>query len=159
QQRLGVGVGGAGVHRLGVGELDDLPQVHDGDPVGDVPHHAEVVGDEDIGEAVQVLQIGEEVEDLGLDGHVEGGDGLVGDDQPRVHGERPGDADALALPPGELVGVPVDVRRRQPDDVEQLLGTAADLGGGPEAVDVQRVGHDVARAAARVERRVRVLED
>jgi hypothetical protein len=34
-------------HVGGGPELNDLPQVHDGDPVRDVAHDREVVGDED----------------------------------------------------------------------------------------------------------------
>ncbi len=45
-----------------------------------------------------------QVEHLGPDGHVQGGDGLVGDDEVGLHDEGPGDADALALTAGELVG-------------------------------------------------------
>ena len=45
-----VGVPGPVDHVLGGPELDDLAQVHDGDPVRDVPHDREVVGDEDEGE-------------------------------------------------------------------------------------------------------------
>ena len=68
-------------------------------------HDREVVGDEEVGEAQLLLEVLEEVEDLGLDGDVEGRDGLVADDELRVEGEGAGDADALALAAGELVGV------------------------------------------------------
>ena len=91
------------VDGVGRPELHDLAQVHDRDPVGDVADDAEVVGDEEVGEAELLLQVLEQVEDLGLDRDVERRDGLVGDDQLRVQGERPGDADALALAAGELV--------------------------------------------------------
>ena len=79
------------------GDLDDLPEVHDRDPVRHVPHDAEVVRDEDVGQPELVLEVGEEVEHLRLDRDVKGRDGLVGDDDRRVDGERPGDADPLAL--------------------------------------------------------------
>ena len=32
---------------LSAGDLDDAPEVHDGDPVGDVPRGGEIVGDEE----------------------------------------------------------------------------------------------------------------
>ena len=60
-------------------------------------HDREVVGDEEVGEAELRLQVLEQVDDLALDRHVEGGDGLVADKNLRLHGERAGDADALAL--------------------------------------------------------------
>jgi hypothetical protein len=48
-----------------------------------VADHAEVVGDEDVGELELVLEVLEQVDDLGLDRDVQRGDRLVGDDQPR----------------------------------------------------------------------------
>ena len=75
---------------------------------------AQVVGDEQIGEVEFVLQIHENVQNLGLDGHVQGGYRLVGDDELGLHRQSPGDADALALAAGELMGVAIG-----------LLGTEA----------------------------------
>ena len=46
----------------------------------------------------------EQVDHLRLDRHVERGDRLVGHEQLGVQGQGPGDADALALAAGELVG-------------------------------------------------------
>ena len=51
-------------------------------------HHGQVVGDEDHRQAVAGLHVLEQVEDLGLHGHVEGRHRLVADEQLRV--ERPG---------------------------------------------------------------------
>src|SRR2546422_241528 len=83
-----------------------------GDPIRDVPDHSEVVGDEDVREAELVLEVVEQVDDLCLNRDVEGGDGLVGDDQLRAEREGPGDADPLPLATRELVRVAVDVMRR-----------------------------------------------
>jgi hypothetical protein len=64
------------------------------------------VGDEQDGERrCWRLRSRRRFEDLGLDGDVERGGGLVGDEQARVAGEGHGDHDALALAAGELVGV------------------------------------------------------
>ena len=48
-------------------DLDDLAEVHHRHPVGDVAHHRQVVGDEEVGEAELVLQLLEQVHDAGLD--------------------------------------------------------------------------------------------
>ena len=65
-----------------------------------------------------LLQRFQQLEDLRLDGDVERGGGLVGDQQIGLVGERHGDHHALPLPAGELVGV----------GVESLLGIGeADL--------------------------------
>ena len=59
--------------------------------------HAQVVGDEQVGQAQLPLELLEQVEHLGLDRDVERGHGLVAHDEVRLQHERPGDADALAL--------------------------------------------------------------
>ncbi len=53
-------------------------------------------------------EVAQEGEDLGLDGDVEGGGGLVGDEEAGVVDESGGDEDALALASGELVRVVVE---------------------------------------------------
>jgi hypothetical protein len=44
-QGLGVGVAGTGPDRGGITDFHDPPQVHDRDPVGDLPDDRHVVGD------------------------------------------------------------------------------------------------------------------
>jgi len=158
QQGLGVGVDGPLVELLGRRDLHDLAQVHDRDAVRHVPDHAQVVSDEDVGKVQLVLQVIEQVDHLGADRDVEGGDRLVGDDQLRVQGQRPGHADPLPLAAGELVRIAVDVLRRQADEVEQFAHPALDLVPVPALVDAQGLGEYLADSLARVERRVRVLE-
>ena len=85
-------------------------------------HHPEVVRDEEVGEVELVLEVLEQVDDLGLDRDVERGDRLVGDDQLRPQRERPGDADPLPLAARELVRVAVVVLGLQADPLEQLAG-------------------------------------
>ena len=97
QERARIRVLRLAVQRLAVGNLGDLPEIHDHHAVRDVSDDIEIVGDEDVRQPEVVLQVLQQVEDLRLDGNVEGGDGLVADDQLRVDGERPRDADALAL--------------------------------------------------------------
>jgi hypothetical protein len=61
--------------------------------------------DEEVGEAEFALQIAEEVDDLRADADVEGGDGLVEDEELGAEGEGAGDVDALALAAGEFVRI------------------------------------------------------
>ena len=75
----------------GVALLDDLPGVHHRHPLGHLGHDAEVVGDQHHGHAEVGLELAHQVEDLGLDGDVEGGGGLVGDEQLGAGGQRHGD--------------------------------------------------------------------
>ena len=88
---------------------------------------AEVVSDEYVGELEVVLEVLEQVDDLGLDRDVEGGDGFVGDDQLRAQRERPRDPDPLALTTGELVRVAVVMLGVEADRLQQVLDHALDL--------------------------------
>ena len=83
--------------------LDHAARVHHEDPVGDPGDHAHVVRDQHDGHPVRSLQRADQLEDLGLDGHVERGRRLVGDQQLRVARERHRDHHALAHAAGELV--------------------------------------------------------
>ena len=95
----------ARIERLLVGDLDDFPQVHHGNPRRDVLHHAKVVGDEKIGQAKFRLQIGQQVDDLCLHRYVQRGNRLVAHDEFRVQHQRTRDADSLALATGKFVWI------------------------------------------------------
>jgi len=84
-----------------------------------VRHHAEVVGNKNVGQSEFLLKILEQVDDLGLDGHIQSAHGFVRYDQLRPHAQGAGDADALTLAPGELVGIFVQVGRPQADLFQQ----------------------------------------
>ncbi len=102
--------------------LDDLARGHHADALGDLPHDAEVVGDEQHRHAQAPLQLFEKLEDLRLHGDVERGGRLVGDEQVGLVGERHGDHHPLALAAGKLVRIGGETRRRigDADFVEQL---------------------------------------
>ena len=158
QKRLGVGMARPGEDRLDRPLLHRPAQVHDHDLVGDVAHHAQVVGDEEIGEVELLLQVHEQVEHLGLDRDVERRDRLVGDQDARAQHERAGDGDALALAAGEHVRVAGVVLGPQAHLGHHLLGTFAALGGRQARVDDQGLLQDRAHFLARIERAVGVLE-
>ena len=67
--------------------------------------HGQVVGDEQIGQAPFLLQALHHVDDLDLDGYVEGRNGFITKDTFRIDGQSPGNADALALAAAELMGI------------------------------------------------------
>lgn len=66
----------------------DLSAVHYGDARGQIPHNRHRVRDEEIGEAEVALQLGKQVDDLGSDADVEGGDGFVGDNELWLENQR-----------------------------------------------------------------------
>ena len=59
-------------------------------------------------EIVGAADVFQKIEDLGLNGYVEGGGGFVGDEELGAVDEGHGDEDALTLAAGELVGVVVE---------------------------------------------------
>src|SRR5207249_8971860 len=84
---------------------------------------------------------------------------LVRDDELRPQRERARDADALTLTARELVREAVVVLRRETYGVEQLLDLRLSLALVADVVDLQRVADDRPDALARVQGRVRILED
>src|SRR5688572_18950068 len=101
--------------------LDELPEVHHADPIAEVLDDREVVADEQVREVEVAAEIEEQIQNLALDRHVEGRHRLVADDEVRAEGERPRDADALALAAGELVRVAPRVVAPQAHDLEAVL--------------------------------------
>jgi hypothetical protein len=91
-----------------------LAEIHDGDARRDVAHHREVVRDQHQARPNSALQFLEQVDHLRLHGDVERRDRLVADDQLRLGGERPRDADALALAAREFVRIALACSGRRP---------------------------------------------
>ncbi len=105
QQAQRVGMSGR-VENIGLGaELDQVAGVHDGDAIGDVRDDGEIVRDEKHRQSEFVAEVVEQVEDLLLDGDVERGGGLVGNEELRAVDDGHGDHDALPHASGELVRV------------------------------------------------------
>ena len=63
------------------------------------------MADKQIGQLQLLLQVPEQIDDLGLDGYVKGGHGLVADDDLGFNHQGPCNADTLALSAGESVGI------------------------------------------------------
>ena len=123
--------------------------------------HRQVVADHDQAEAELAHQVGQQVEHLRLDHHVERGRRLVGDDQLRPAGQRHRDHDALLLAAGELVRVRRAPAARGRPTCSSSSPTRLAAGGSADARVVQqdRLGDLLADALHRVERVHRALED
>ena len=80
---------------LGGAELHQAPEVEDGDPIGHVPHDAEIVGDEEVGDLLLCLEFDEQVEDRSLHRHIQRRRRLVANDELRVAREGAGDREPL----------------------------------------------------------------
>ena len=146
------------VHR---GGLDDPARVHDVDAIAHAGGDAEVVGDHQDGRAELVGELLDQLEDLGLDGHVERGRGLVGEDELGVAREGDRDHDALAHAARELERVvPEALLGPRDADLREQLDDAVARGRVREAhVLADRLGDLVADGEGRVQARQRVLED
>ncbi len=146
-------------HFLGRADLDDLAQVHHRHAVADLFHHRDVVRDEQVRQAHLGLQLLHQLDHACLHRHVQRRHRLVGHDDLGIHAQRAGDADALALAARELVGVAVQEFARQADPFQQLGGALAALLAAVAAMHLERLADQVPGVQARVERRVRILED
>src|SRR5260221_2799574 len=134
-------------------------EIHDEKIIGDVADDAEIVRDEEVGQAELVLQVVEQVEHLGLDRDVEGGDRLVGDHQLGPQHERARDGDALALAAREHVRVALVMLGPQPDLFHHVARRRRALRLARFRVDDERLLENGADLLARVERGIGVLED
>jgi len=119
QKRLRIGMTGPAVHLTRGRELHHPAQVHDRDTLAYMFHDVKVVGDEQIAQPELFLKVAQEVDDLRLDGNVEGANRLIGHDEARGDGKSARDADTLTLAAGELVGIAPHVLGSQANPLEQ----------------------------------------
>ena len=98
------------------------------------------------------LEVGQEVDDLCLDGNVECTGGFVADNEGRVEREGAGDTDALTLPARKLVRVAVGGGFGHATANEEVFDAGAKLVAiGHQFVDEEGFAQDVDDAHARVE--------
>ena len=122
------------------------PGVHDRCAVADLGDDGEVVGDEDEREIEIGCERDEQLEDLRLHHHVEGGGRLVGEEDLRLAGERHGNGRALPHPARELVREAIRPVLGDADALEQLLRLPA----GELALAPRRAGASAPRSANRL---------
>ena len=160
EQRVRVRMLGALEERVTRADLDHLAVVHHRNRVRHVAHHGEVVCHEEVREPELLLELAQEVEDLGLDRHVDGRYGLVENNELGPEREGARDADALALAARELSRLGARVLGPEPDELEELSDARPALCAAEgRVVHLERKGHDLLHRLAPVERRVRILED
>jgi len=139
--------------------LDDAPLAHDDHLLGQLPHDREVVADQQVADAGRVPDVGEQVQHLRLDRHVERGDRLIEDQQLRLGGERPGDRHPLPLPAGQRPGRGGPLPSVEADEPGQFRHPLPAPLRRPAVVDAQHLVDRGFRAVPRVEAGVRILED
>ena len=141
--------------------LDDPAVLHHEHPVGQVGDDTHVVGDQQDAGVDAVLQVADQLEDLGLHRDVERGRRLVGDQQLRVQRQRLGDHRPLPLAARQLVRVGVDppLGIGDLDQLEQLDRPLAGRLRRHRLVAAQHLGDLEPDGVHRVERGHRLLED
>ena len=117
------------------------------------------MGDEQIGQAKVLLQLLNQIQHLALHRNVQGAHRLVAHDELGLQGQRPGDADTLALAAGKLVGKAQGVLPGQAHIVEQIIGLFLALGFGHPGVDQHGFHDDIQAGHARIQRGEGILED
>ena len=138
---------------------DAIP--HDYDLVGELTHDVQVVGDEQYRHAPRLLEVSHKLEDLLLDGHVQGRGGLVCDEELGLAGDGHGDHHALLLAARELVGIAVDAFGRigQPAFLEERDGPQPGFTAANARVQHQRLDDLLPHREHGIERGHGFLED
>ena len=98
-----------------IDHLNQLAHVHNGHAIADMFDHAQVVRDEEVRQIKFFLQILQQVDGLGLNRDIQRRHGFVGGDEAGVESQSAGDADSLALPAAEGVGIAFHIFRAQAD--------------------------------------------
>ena len=138
--------------------FDDSTGIHDRYVVGDRTHDGEIVGDEDIGDALLALQADKQVEDFCAHRDIERRHRLVEHDEVRLRRDGARDRDALALAAGNLMNGARGKRWVEPDAFEESGDHGRTPGAVGDAVDAQRIGERACDRGARIEGGERVLE-
>ena len=105
QQRLSIRVLRRTKDLLNAAGLYRLTAIHHQHPIGDIGHDAHIVGDKDHPHRHLLLQNGNELQNLRLDGDIQRRGWLIGYQHRRPTGERHGDHHPLAHAAGELVRI------------------------------------------------------
>jgi hypothetical protein len=141
-------------------DLHDAPRIHDGNAVRHLDRHRDVVRDEDHGQTELALQLAQQQQDLHLDGGIERGGRLVGEQDARTTRQRERDHGALSHAARHLVGVGGEpaLRARDADALEKVERPLARLGGGNPLVPEDRLDDLPAHGIHRVQRQHGLLE-
>ena len=141
--------------------FDDGTILHHADPVGDLAHDGQVVGDEQHRHAGIAFQIGQQIEDLRLNGHVQCGRRLIRDQQVRPVGQRHRDHHPLPLPAGELMRIRFQavLRIANANAIQQFDDPRLDLRPAQALMQFDAFSQLLFDRVQRVQRCHRLLED
>src|SRR5262249_8827158 len=133
--------------------------MHDRDAVGDVLHHGEIVGNENVGEAKLALQIAQQVKHLGADRDIERRYWLVANDKLRLDRKGARAGDALALAAGKFMRITAWRPRVKPGPGEETARPPATPRRRQHVMQRQRFGENLADSHPRIERGIGILKN
>ena len=142
------------------GVLHDSAAIHHDHPVRDSSEQREIVRHPDHGQSRIALQLLDQIDDFRLNGHVEGGGRLVGDEYARLAGEGHGDAHALPHAARELVRILAHALRRIGNSHlgQKLRGALLRVSGRQGEMQTQHFGDLAADGEHRIQRRQGILK-
>ena len=159
QQGFGIRVQRMPVYVVRPSGFHHVSQIHDADPVADMFHHAQVMGNKQVADSLPLLDILEKIDHLRLDRHIQRRDRLVADDKIRLQRQRPCNADPLSLATGKLMGISADMVRLQTDSLQQLLHPLPSLFRRIHMVNHHRLLDNLPYRKSGIQRRVGILEN
>jgi hypothetical protein len=139
--------------------LYDFSQIHDSDPMAHVFDDTEIVGDKKVGIPMTSLKFFNEVEDLSLDGNIQGGSRFIKNDKLGPRDESPCDPDALSLPSAEFMGIPIHVILVEAHFAKDILDPGNHLISPGQPVHFQGISDRLFDEHSRIEGRLGVLKD
>ncbi|MNQ36143.1 hypothetical protein D3C85_496580 [compost metagenome] len=141
--------------------FDDATALHDTYAMRNSLHKVQIVADQQQRHAQAGLQFLEQFEDFQLNGHVQRGGRLVGDQQFRLVGQGHGDHHPLTLAAGQFVGQGLEalVRLGDADHLQQFQGAFGRDLAAQALVDAQHLVDLLFDRVQRIERGHRLLED
>src|SRR5690554_575619 len=144
---------------IAIRQFDDLAQIHHGNTIRNMAHHAQVVSNKQISQSKLLLQFFQQVDDLSLDGNIQRRNGLIADDKFGPQSQGAGNSNALALATRKFVWIPVDKVRIQTDHAQQLTHALVPLFDRANVVNIQGFADDLPHRHTRVQGGVGVLEN
>src|SRR5215510_6884404 len=109
-------------------EFDNFAEIHHGHRGTQVQEGGQVMRNEQIADAELLLEILQQIHNLGTDRDIERRHGLVEDNEAWIQRQGPCDGDTLPLAATEFVRKEIDRAWSKADEIQQLLDAFPDLG-------------------------------
>src|SRR4029453_5537954 len=88
EQAFGIRIAWLRIQVERISLLYDPACVHHSNSIRHIGHHTKIMSDQDEAHLALLLEVGQELHDLSLDGHIQSSRGLIGDQHSRVERDR-----------------------------------------------------------------------